>query len=333
MLALVVTSVPPIWNGSRSACCSRSASASAHRFAVEVCSIRIANSSPPRRATMSAGRTWCWMRRATCDQELVAGAVAQRVVDQLEAVEVEEHHREAALRVGAGSARSPAPGMLVEARAVGQAGQAVVEGDVVQPRLGVAARGDVLHLQDQARRARSRRRRRSRCAARPRPLARRGGGSAVRSAKPSSPGAQRVSRSAKRGGVVARARSRRIARPTSVALAARPAARSSARLACSTWPSSDTSAMPIDACVKALWKRCSLTPAARARWRAACSASRSAASTRTRLRGVVGLAAGGSSSAACVSSIAMIGTAATARRCPTCSKVRNSRPAISALAA
>ena len=36
MLALVVSSVPAIWNGWRSTCCSRSASVMAQRFVVDV---------------------------------------------------------------------------------------------------------------------------------------------------------------------------------------------------------------------------------------------------------------------------------------------------------
>ena len=88
----------------------------------------------------------------------------------------------------------------------------------------------------------------------------------------------------------------------------RPTSASIDALACSTWPFTDTSAMPIDALEKALWKRCSLTPSSD-RWRAVCSASRSAASRRTRC------AASSNSrwrkyKCSITSSIAMIGTAA-----------------------
>ena len=82
-------------------------------------------------------------------EEGVAGAVAHAVVDQLEAVEVEEHHREVALRSPFAAAIALRE-VLVEARAVGQARQAVVEGDVLQARLGAAPRRDVLHLHDEA---------------------------------------------------------------------------------------------------------------------------------------------------------------------------------------
>jgi hypothetical protein len=84
------------------------------------------------------------------DEELVAGAVAQAVVDQLEAVEVEIHHRElrARMRFAALDRLGQA---FVEAAAVGEVGERVVIGDVLQPAFRAAARRDVLHLQDQAR--------------------------------------------------------------------------------------------------------------------------------------------------------------------------------------
>ena len=51
----------------------------------------MANSSPPNRATRSSGRS-CWRDPlGDRDQELVAGGMAERVVDDLEVVEVEEH--------------------------------------------------------------------------------------------------------------------------------------------------------------------------------------------------------------------------------------------------
>ena len=85
-------------------------------------------------------------------EELISGVMPQAVVDELEAVEVEEHHRVG--RVGVGLRRvNRLRQVFVEAAPVGQAGQAVVEGDVVQAFFGLAPRGDVLHLQDQAWRA------------------------------------------------------------------------------------------------------------------------------------------------------------------------------------
>ncbi len=53
---------------------------------------RMANSSPPRRATTSPGRTELVSRLATMPEQLVADVVALRVVDRLEAVQVQEEH-------------------------------------------------------------------------------------------------------------------------------------------------------------------------------------------------------------------------------------------------
>ena len=76
-------------------------------------------------------------------QQLVADGVPEAVVDDLEAVEVEEQHRRAALGVVA----LGAPDRLVEAvdeqHAVREAGERVVQRVVLQAALGLAAVGDV----------------------------------------------------------------------------------------------------------------------------------------------------------------------------------------------
>jgi hypothetical protein len=74
-------------------------------------------------------------------QEHVAGLVAHAVVDELEAVEVDQHdpHRvAAAVRIGHGLAEA-----VLQQRAVRQAGQRVVLGHVVHALLGELAFGDV----------------------------------------------------------------------------------------------------------------------------------------------------------------------------------------------
>ena len=74
--------------------------------------------------------------------------MALAVVDELEAVEVKKEHGEGA----PGAAFAALDGgaqRLVKAVAVGQAGELVVEGAVLQFGLGVAARRDVLDLQDE----------------------------------------------------------------------------------------------------------------------------------------------------------------------------------------
>jgi hypothetical protein len=52
------------------------------------------NSSPPRRATVSPGRRQVFEAARDADEQLVADHVAERVVDYLEAVEVEEEDGE-----------------------------------------------------------------------------------------------------------------------------------------------------------------------------------------------------------------------------------------------
>ena len=85
----------------------------------------MANSSPPKRASVSVARRSSFEPARDLLDQLVAGRMAVGVVDVLEAVEVEEHHREPA----AGAA-DPAE-LLVEPLAEEQA--------VRQPRERVAA--------------------------------------------------------------------------------------------------------------------------------------------------------------------------------------------------
>ena len=70
-------------------------------------------------------------------QQLVAHVVAQTVVDQFEAVEVDEHQRPHMRRVGL-RARHRTGQAFHEAAPVGQPGEAVVKGQVLQAGLGVA---------------------------------------------------------------------------------------------------------------------------------------------------------------------------------------------------
>ena len=73
-------------------------------------------------------------------QQLVADRVPERVVDALEVVEVDEHHRDLAL----GVALERLAHALAEQRAVGQPGQRVVVGLVLELVLEVAQLGDGL---------------------------------------------------------------------------------------------------------------------------------------------------------------------------------------------
>ena len=87
-------------------------------------------------------------------QQLVAARVAEAVVDDLEAVEVEEQHGRAALGVMALGAPDRLVQAVQEQDAVGQAGERVVERVVLQAALGLAAVGDVGDRADDARGAR-----------------------------------------------------------------------------------------------------------------------------------------------------------------------------------
>ena len=90
-------------------------------------------------------RTAPCSRLVTAQQQRVADRMAERVVDGLEAVEIEEQHGE--LLAAAASACSM---LLAEQHAVGQIGERVVARHVHDLRLGPAPLGDVLEGRDPA---------------------------------------------------------------------------------------------------------------------------------------------------------------------------------------
>ena len=97
----------------------------------------IANSSPLMRATVSPLRTVGLQAQRDLLQQLVAAGVAERVVDQLEVVEVDEQHRER--RVAALRLHDHLREAVGEQRAVGQPGQRVELRQVGEPALAVDA--------------------------------------------------------------------------------------------------------------------------------------------------------------------------------------------------
>ena len=101
------------------------------------------NSSPPIRATVSPGRSAASSRRATDSQQPVAGLVAERVVDELEAVEVEEQHGGAAVAVAAARAPQRLLEPVEEQRPVREPGERVVERAVAEPLDRAAVVGGV----------------------------------------------------------------------------------------------------------------------------------------------------------------------------------------------
>jgi hypothetical protein len=98
----------------------------------------IRNSSPPTRAIVSAERDRPAQALADLAQHRVAAAVAERVVDRLEAVEVDEQHREA--RLDLVDAADGSEQLVLEDEPVRQLGQRVVVGDLLQIGIGLAQR-------------------------------------------------------------------------------------------------------------------------------------------------------------------------------------------------
>ena len=85
--------------------------------------------------------------RGRCLEDAVTGGVAERVVDDLEVVQVQEQHRHAAaLPPGAHHRTRQALGQQA---AVGQAGQGVVVGQIAQLLLGALLVGDVVDHRDE----------------------------------------------------------------------------------------------------------------------------------------------------------------------------------------
>ena len=127
-------------SGSRSDSRTRSA-VSAASCALTTSSSRMANSSPPKRAAVSLGADARGQALGDLAQDLVAGGVAEAVVDRLEVVEVEEDDRDAVLL--AAVARDGVAHALDEQRAVGEVGDRVVEGLVGELLLEGLALADV----------------------------------------------------------------------------------------------------------------------------------------------------------------------------------------------
>ena len=93
------------------------------------------------------------LRRSSADQpladraqHLVAAREPEQIVDQLEAVEIEDHHRQPLLVAPRPLDRLGQP--VVEQQAIGQPGQRVVVGEVADRLLGLLAQRDVAHGQD-----------------------------------------------------------------------------------------------------------------------------------------------------------------------------------------
>ena len=95
MLASITTSSPSISNGAWSAAPMRRPMSAA--CASPAPGSSSANSSPPRRATSPRLADRVTQPGAELDEQQVAGVVAERVVEVLEAVEVDHRHGEPAV--------------------------------------------------------------------------------------------------------------------------------------------------------------------------------------------------------------------------------------------
>ena len=140
MLARTGSSWPSASTGWRRASTIRSAARSA--AAGSAPSSTTTNSSPPSRATVSPGADSRDQPLGDRDQQQVADLVPEGVVDHLEVVQVDQRHVDRAV-AGRGQ-RGLQP--LVEEHPVGQLGQRVVGGAVVEPLEQPAVLAEREHL-------------------------------------------------------------------------------------------------------------------------------------------------------------------------------------------
>ena len=132
-----VASRPFMRHGSPIDACSRSAKIAASS-ALGSAQTSIRNSSPPRWATRSSGPREALQPRRDLAQHEVADVVAERLVDRLEAVEVDE--QDGQLRALAVRLLHRLGEHAVEHQPVRQAGQAVAEAGALQLGLGAPQR-------------------------------------------------------------------------------------------------------------------------------------------------------------------------------------------------
>ena len=121
------TGQPKVANSPRTS--SRTCSAAASAAASPAPGSTSANSSPPSRVGTSASRAAGAQHLGEAAQDVVAGVVAERVVDALEVVEVDHQQRQLAAR--AELVEVPVDREL-EAAAVAQPGQRIVGGEVLE---------------------------------------------------------------------------------------------------------------------------------------------------------------------------------------------------------
>ena len=140
-LMLTLRSVPSSEKGCLTDCRTRSATKRASSGSTTSSSSTV-NSSPPSRATVSPGRRASATRAASPIRSSSPATVAEAVVDQLEAVDIEEQDGAAGRRMPR-AALQRVTDAIKEESAVGKPGERVVEGVVLQSQLRGPAFGDV----------------------------------------------------------------------------------------------------------------------------------------------------------------------------------------------
>ena len=83
------------------------------------------------------------------DQQGIAGVVSETVIDYFESIDVDEQERELEICMATRDGECP-PKTIEEERAIGQVGQAIVEGIMRQRFLGALPFGDVAIYDDQS---------------------------------------------------------------------------------------------------------------------------------------------------------------------------------------
>ena len=137
--ALSRSSAPPARSGCAISRCSRSATPTASSTP-PIASHSTVNSSPPKRATVSSGPQHPLDARGHLAEHLVAGDVAEAVVDPLEPVHVQEVHGD---RLRARAVRDRLVEPVTEERPVGQPGERVVQREPLELGLHALAVRDV----------------------------------------------------------------------------------------------------------------------------------------------------------------------------------------------
>ena len=140
-VAVRCTSWPATRSGSRALSTSRRASASAS-LSLRKVSLHTANSAPAMRATVFVDPPRAVEQLTDSGEDLVAGVVAERVVDHLDPIDVDQQHRHHRRRTPPRSGNRLVDS-VDEQRSVGQPCDEVVQRVMAQRLLGGMALGHI----------------------------------------------------------------------------------------------------------------------------------------------------------------------------------------------